>query len=729
MKRFLCILLAGAMLFSVACNKDEPEENASGDAYDETQGIDKENVVTNIVENGVSAYKIVLPDETDECLDYAGRELQRYIEEVSGARLPVVKESAAGALEGMRYISLGQTKLFEDCNFNVDFSALNYVGYVMKQLGNALYIAADGSEGVLYGVYDFCEQVLGIRFLTPEATYMEEMPTVPLYGIDRTEVPAFAGRDYMARQSMRLKDFTARLKMNSTYGEVREQYGNGGRGSYYAVDGVKAYVSNPQTRSVAYVASAALAAGQEDPVYTSIVDKAVSAISLGEDFSLNVGDEKTLAAEGAEGLVVKFSSDNDEITTVDENGVVRAVGAGTANITAALGSRTDSVAVTVAAAAKKLAYDFEDGTVGAAYAPELFVANVAGSGHNITVADVEGNKVLAYDFDGVADGYPNIIIKNEVVRALYETVGSMSFTLTNKGAKFHEGYYTLPSGNHRYDLFSGDSVTIVVPEEHMKELVDNDVDLVYTVNNDGTSPSYENARFTYYLDNVGAPSIDTVVEKGGTLSAADLLGTNATLKSFTVYKDGEPVTDEGAESYTFAESGVYSVEYVQSFAGYEDVAVKGTVRVLDVVFDSVEEFYGADKLITGTNGYAEPVVTDYFGVTMLRMGSNGFWPRIELNKTMVESFIAEGKTFTLVFRLGDIDGEHKTYIGSSAPHVSLVSGREFAEISITPEKWAEIKDHADFATYVPVVTLANVEGIIGDGSDPVSTYYAGYILS
>ncbi len=499
--------------------------------------------------------------------------------------------------------------------------------------------------------------------------------------------------------------------------------------AYYAVDGVKAYVSNPQTRSVAYVASAALAAGQEDPVYTSIVDKAVSAISLGEDFALYVGGEKTLAAEGAEGLVVKFSSDNDEIATVDENGVVRAVGAGTANITAALGSRTDSVAVTVAAAAKQLAYDFEDGTVGAAYAPELFAANVAGSGHNITVADVEGNKVLAYDFDGAADGFPNIIIKNEVVRALYETVGSMSFTLTNKGAKFHEGYYEIPSGTHRYDLFSGDSVTIVVPEEHMKELVDSGKDLVYIVNNDGTSPSYENARFTYYLDNVGAPSIDTVVEKGGTLSAADLLGKNATLKSFAVYKDNALVSEEGAESYTFAESGVYSVEYVQSFAGYEDVAIKGTVRVLDVVFDSVEEFYGADKLITGINGYAEPVVTEYFGVTMLRMGSNGNWPRIELNKTIVESFIAEGKTFTLVFRLGDIDGEHKTYIGSSAPHVSLVSGREFAEISITPEKWAEIKDHADLATYVPVVTLANVEGIVGDGSDPVSTYYAGYILS
>lgn len=101
--------------------------------------------------------------------------------------LVAVKESSAGALTGRRYISLGRTQLFEDCGFQVDFSSLNSVGYVMKQLGNALYIAGETSEGVLYGVYDFCEQVLGMRFLTPEATYMEEMYTVPLYKTDRTE--------------------------------------------------------------------------------------------------------------------------------------------------------------------------------------------------------------------------------------------------------------------------------------------------------------------------------------------------------------------------------------------------------------------------------------------------------------------------------------------------------------------------------------------------------------
>ena len=236
MKKILCLLLSGLLLFAAGCKPETTQENGT-DGYDESQGIDKETVVTNIVENGVSSYKIVLPDETDECLDYAGRELQKYIEDVSGATLPVVKESSAGALTGMRYISLGRTQLFEDCGFQVDFSSLNSVGYVMKQLGNALYIAGETSEGVLYGVYDFCEQVLGMRFLTPEATYMEEMYTVPLYKTDKTEVPAFEGRDYMAKQSMQLKDFAARMKINSTYGEVRAQYGYGGAGNYYAGNG------------------------------------------------------------------------------------------------------------------------------------------------------------------------------------------------------------------------------------------------------------------------------------------------------------------------------------------------------------------------------------------------------------------------------------------------------------------------------------------------------------
>ena len=83
-----------------------------------------------------------------------------------------------------------------------------------------------------------------------------------------------------------------------------------------------------------------------------------------------------------------------------------------------------------------------------------------------------------------------------------------------------------------------------------------------------------------------------------------------------------------------------------------------------------------------------------------------------------------------MFRLSDIDGEHRTYVGQSKGHVSIVSGEEFAEISITPEKWEEIKNHNDFASVIPVVTVARYEyGTGADGSDPFTMYLAGYKLS
>lgn len=501
--------------------------------------------------------------------------------------------------------------------------------------------------------------------------------------------------------------------------------------AYYAVDGVKTYAENPQTRSIAYVASAAIAAGNDSAELTAIIDAAVAEISLEEDFTLNVGEEKTLAVTGGEDLVVKFSTDNDAVATVDENGVVSAVGAGTANITATLGSRTDSVSVTVnETELKKLFYDFEDGTVGETYAPEVFAANIAGTGHNITVAEVEGNKVLAYDFDGVNDGYPKIIIKNEAVRALYETFGDMSFTLTNQGTKFHDGYYELSSGVYRFNLIAGGSVTVYVPEEHMKELAESREDFVYNVMNPAGTDFYENARFTYYLDNVRGAELEKVVEQGGTLSATEVLGKNAAVKSFAVYKDNVLVSEEGAENYTFTEKGVYTFECVQAIEGYEDSTVKGAIRVIDAVFDNVEDWYGEGKLIQAINAYTAPVSEEYMGANMLRMDSEGWWPRFELNKAMVEEFLSEGKTFTLLFRLSDIDGEHRTYVGQSAAHVSIVSGEEFAELTITPEKWEEIKGHADFASVIPVVTVARYEyGTGADGSDPFTMYLAGYVLS
>lgn len=234
MKRIFILLLIFSLAFGcVACDSKAGNVPESG----EDAGIDRNHIVNYIVKDGETDYSIVTVDSPDECITYAAQELQKYIKDVSGVSVPIVAESRFANIQNAEFISLGQTQLLQDFDFGYDFTSLNGDGFIMRQSGNALFIAGEGSTGTLNGVYDFCERILNIRFLTPDVTYTEQMDEIPLYEIDRVQIPAFSGRDYLANQSMTLKDSAARLRLYSAHGEALPKFGESGRNSYYVMDG------------------------------------------------------------------------------------------------------------------------------------------------------------------------------------------------------------------------------------------------------------------------------------------------------------------------------------------------------------------------------------------------------------------------------------------------------------------------------------------------------------
>lgn len=103
------------------------------------------------------------------------------------------------------------------------------------------------------------------------------------------------------------------------------------------------YATNGQTRSVAYVASKALAENETDENGTlkNIVDTVI-----GDGFSVTsnktilfTGDSAyQLAVNGDQGLFVDFQSSNDQIVDVTDDGKVTGIAAGEATVTATLGS-------------------------------------------------------------------------------------------------------------------------------------------------------------------------------------------------------------------------------------------------------------------------------------------------------------------------------------------------------------------------------------------------------
>lgn len=224
MKKFIAILLIIATLGFASCKKQEVE---SLPYYNYYAGINKNEVIGYLAEDGKSPYKVVVPDDYSKAEMYGATEFSLWFEKSTGAELPVVKESALE--NGEQYIiSVGKTKLLNRAAFDVNYSALNSDGFIIKNKGTVIFINGANERGMLYGVYDFLEKYLGIRYLTSDETFVPEVKTCVLYATDIMEIPAFEYRNIFSYQinSYNVANNYVRQRMNApecTF--VTDQYG------------------------------------------------------------------------------------------------------------------------------------------------------------------------------------------------------------------------------------------------------------------------------------------------------------------------------------------------------------------------------------------------------------------------------------------------------------------------------------------------------------------------
>jgi len=158
-----------------------------------------------IVENGKPQAVIVVASDEPKA-DKAATEIQKYIEKMSGAKLPIVKEgepvntdvsifvghTKAAAKNGVKIPSgfkevVGDPKVFEE------------EGFVIKTKGKNIFIGgnSDGPyQGTIYAAYEFLER-LGCRFYFPGewGEVIPEKKTITFPEIDLQSKPDFAIRE------------------------------------------------------------------------------------------------------------------------------------------------------------------------------------------------------------------------------------------------------------------------------------------------------------------------------------------------------------------------------------------------------------------------------------------------------------------------------------------------------------------------------------------------------
>lgn len=108
-----------------------------------------------LVVNGKSNYSIVVSNTPTAIETQAANELQKYINQISECKIPIVSESANA---GEYQIIVGRTKV----NAN-DTAGLGDDGILIKAANNKLILSGGQRKGVLYSVYTFLEDYLNCK--------------------------------------------------------------------------------------------------------------------------------------------------------------------------------------------------------------------------------------------------------------------------------------------------------------------------------------------------------------------------------------------------------------------------------------------------------------------------------------------------------------------------------------------------------------------------------------
>jgi len=179
-----------------------------------------------LFKNGKSDYQIVISTEASTSEQTAAKELQKYIEQMSGVQLPItydVKPLGRNILVGYSEQVAALTKAEKP---EKDDESFTY-----KTVGHNLVIWGGSQRGTMYGVYTFLEKELGIHWLTPKCTLIPKYDRWKLPRLNHHEEPFVKYRYSNYFVAKDAPDWSAHTKENMKWSPLASNYG--GMEAYY----------------------------------------------------------------------------------------------------------------------------------------------------------------------------------------------------------------------------------------------------------------------------------------------------------------------------------------------------------------------------------------------------------------------------------------------------------------------------------------------------------------
>ena len=209
----ICLICLSCLFIFTACTKGD-------DSVIKGEEIGKEPVfqATDIdfTSGGATDYSIVVPADATDNETTAVSELQYFLNLATGIVFDTIADTDAVWSEQAKYISVGDTSVREAAGVQTDYAQLLDNGYVVKRVGNSIFIAGARDFGTLNGVYGFLRHQVGYRYYAVDEFKVNDASSSKLLDFDWTDVPSFNWREVNYGEIIRDSTIMHRMRFNAT---------------------------------------------------------------------------------------------------------------------------------------------------------------------------------------------------------------------------------------------------------------------------------------------------------------------------------------------------------------------------------------------------------------------------------------------------------------------------------------------------------------------------------
>jgi hypothetical protein len=153
---------------------------------------------------------------------YAAEELQRFVEQMTGVKLPITTDAAPLPA---RAVLLGETRFTAELlGGPADLKALGEDGFRLVRRGDRLLVLGGSVRGTVYGVYELLERFGGCRWYSSWHSVIPRRDSFSVPEVDDTQLPAFALREPFWFD-MFDGDLAARNKVNGNTMRLEAKHG------------------------------------------------------------------------------------------------------------------------------------------------------------------------------------------------------------------------------------------------------------------------------------------------------------------------------------------------------------------------------------------------------------------------------------------------------------------------------------------------------------------------